>query len=122
MDNRIKLTRDILEKNGFYWGNTANEQDAYGSSYCDVPMFAPEKTWVFDDGDVNIKIRFRDEDANGIMVDDLHTGYIFLDDLDSNRSIEFYFNDEIYVDEFKSLCRLLNNEQLDAYLNAFVVE
>lgn len=89
----IPLTSEILEKNGFYYGNTASEEDfcnAVGCSY-------PEDGWCYDEGAGEIKILFPTESDGGL---------IRLDDQSEDRHLELVFVEPIMLHELQHALKL----------------
>jgi len=89
----IPLTPEILEKNGFYWGNTATEEDFCGAVGCGYP----DCGWCFDEGAGEIKIIFPNETDGGL---------IRLDDQSADRHLELIFVEPIAVHELQHALRL----------------
>lgn len=96
--NPIPLTPEILEKNGFYWGNTATEEDFCGAVGCGYP----ESGWCFDEGAGEIKILFPNETDGGL---------IRLDDQCADRHLELVFVKPIMVHELQHALRLCGIEK-----------
>lgn len=94
----IPITPEILEKNGFYYGNTASEEDfcnAVGCSY-------PEDGWCYDEGVGEIKILFPTE---------LDAGLIRLDDQNADRHLEWVFVEPIMLHELQHALKLCGIEK-----------
>lgn len=89
----VPLTPEILEKNGFYYGNTASEEDfcnAVGCSY-------PEEGWCYDEGAGEIKILFPTESDGGL---------IRLDDQNADKHLELVFVEPIMLHELQHALKL----------------
>lgn len=94
----IPLTPEILEKNGFHYGNTASEEDfcnAVGCSY-------PEDGWCYDEGAGEIKILFPTKSDGGI---------IRLDDQCADRHLEWGFVEPIMLHELQHALKLCGIEK-----------
>lgn len=90
----ILLTSEILEKNGFYFGNTASEEDFCGAVGCGYP----DSGWCFDEGAGEIKIIFPNETDGGL---------IRLDDQSGDRHLELVFVEPIMVHELQHCLKLV---------------
>lgn len=90
----IPLTPEILEKNGFYLGNTASEEDFCGAVGCGYP----DSGWCFDEGAGEIKIIFPNETDGGL---------IRLDDQSGDRHLELVFVEPIMVHELQHCLKLV---------------
>lgn len=90
----IPLTPEILEKNGFYFGNTASEEDFCGAVGCGYP----DSGWCFDEGAGEIKIIFPNETDGGL---------IRLDDQSGDRHLELVFVEPIMVHELQHCLKLV---------------
>lgn len=88
----IPLTKEILDKNGFYWGYSGKEEEFMS----DGNRIRFGKHWVFDKGEGSISIILPSEDSSEIIIDD---GC-------NNRNIFFSFNDRIYIHELQQALRL----------------
>lgn len=91
----IPLTPEILEKNGFYFGYTSNEEDIAHSTI--AQLSEEDKGWVWDEGDGSIKIIFPTESDGG---------FVELDDQSFNRHLSFLFSDNLYVHELQHILKL----------------
>lgn len=91
----IPLTPEILEKNGFYYGYTSNEEDT--SSNTIAQLSEQDKGWVWDEGDGAIKVIFPNE-ADG--------GLVWIDDQCFDRDLSFLFSENIFVHELQHTLRL----------------
>ena len=94
----IPITPEILEKNGWYWGLTSNEEDivsCIGGAY--------DEHWVYDEGAGEISLFFP-KDANG--------GELIIDDQRFNRHLEFVWCDTLYVHEMQNALRLCGLDEL----------
>ena len=96
--NPIPLTPEILNKNGWYWGLTSEEEDM-------VSLFegAYDEHWVYDEGAGEISLIFP-EDTNG--------GFLKVDDQRFNRNLKFLWNDTLYVHELQHALRLCGLDEL----------
>lgn len=90
----IPLTPEILEKNGFYLGNTASEEDFCSAVGCGYP----DSGWCFDEGAGEIKIIFPNETDGGL---------IRLDDQSGDRHLELVFVEPIMVYELQHCLKLV---------------
>lgn len=89
--NPIPLTPEILEKNGFYFGFTSNEEDmayAVGTS-----LHKEDEGWVWDEGNGAIKVIFPNESDGGEVK------------LEDSNYLAFVF-DKICVHQLQQLIRL----------------
>lgn len=91
----IPLTPEILEKNGFKYGYTSNEEDILISGV-GVPIDIP-KGWVLDEGDGSVKIIFPNEYDGGLLS---------ISDQCYNRDMQFVWADILYVHELLHALRL----------------
>jgi hypothetical protein len=89
----IPLTPEILERNGFWFGYTTNEEDFCGSTGAGYP----EKGWCWDEGAGTIKIIFPTEADGGLVV---------LDDGNFDREMSFVFVKTVYVHELQHALKL----------------
>lgn len=94
----IPLTPEILEKNSFYWGYTATEEDFCGAVGCGYP----DKGWCFDEGAGEIKILFPNESDGGL---------VRLDDQSGDRHLELVFAKPLMVHELQHALRLCGIEK-----------
>ena len=88
----IPLTAEILEKNGFYFGYTSQQEDAASQIGCSC-----EKAWTYDEGGGSIQVTFPNECDGGLIV---------LDEQDFDKELEFVFANQIYVHELQHLIRI----------------
>ena len=89
----IPITPEILEKNGWYYGLTSDEEDA---EYC-LGGCHYDQHWCYDEGAGAISLIFpNDEDA----------GQLIVDDQCFNRHLEFIFCDTLHVHELQHALRL----------------
>lgn len=88
----IPLTAEILEKNGFYFGYTSQQEDAASQIGCSC-----EKAWTYDEGGGSIQVTFPNECDGGLIV---------LDDQGFDKNLEFVFANQIYVHELQQALRL----------------
>lgn len=87
----VELTPEILEKNGFHFGFTSNEEDM---AACTTAQLNPnDKGWVWDEGDGAIKVIFPNESDGGEVK------------LEGTNYLACMF-DEIYVHQLQQLIRL----------------
>ena len=89
----IRLTPEILEKNGFWFGYTTNEED-----FCRATgAGCPEKGWCWDDGTGTIKIIFPKGTDGGIVL---------LDDGNFDRDMSLVFVKTLYAHELQHALKL----------------
>lgn len=88
----IPITPEILEKNGFYYGHTAGEEDN-----CVLACEYPKKGWCYGEGAGEIKIIFPNETDGGL---------IRIDDECFDRAIAFVFGKQVFVHELQHALRL----------------
>ena len=99
----IILTPEILEKNGWYYGLTSDEEDA---EYC-LDGCHYDRHWCYDEGVGSISLIFPN-DADG--------GELIIDDQSFNRHLNLVFCDTLHVHELQRalwLCGL--NELADNF-------
>ena len=96
----IPLTPEILEKNGFYYGYTSNEEDLASNTI--VQLSEDDKGWCWDEGCGAIKVIFPNEADGGMLV---------IDDQSFDRHLEFVYSATIYVHELQHAMRLLGIEK-----------
>lgn len=96
----IPLTPEILEKNGFYYGYTSNEEDLASNTI--AQLSEDDKGWCWDEGDGVIKVIFPNE-ADG--------GLIFLDDQSFDRHFKMVFCETIFLHELQHALRLCRIEK-----------
>lgn len=89
----IPLSEELLEKIGFHFGYTSNENDFCSSTGCSLP----EKGWCYDEGDGEIKILFPNESDGGL---------IRLDDQSYDRHLEIVFVKQFYLHELQHLMKI----------------
>ena len=95
----IPLTPEILEKNGWYFGLTSDEEDA---EYC-LDGCHYERHWTYDEGAGSISLIFPN-DADG--------GELIIDDQDFNRHLNLVFCDTLHVHELQRTLRLCGLNEL----------
>lgn len=93
----IPITPEILEKNGFYYGHTAGEEDN-----CVLACEYPKKGWCYGEGAGEIKIIFPNETDGGL---------IRIDDECFDRAIAFVFGKQVFVHELQHALRLCGIEK-----------
>lgn len=96
----IPLTREILEKSGFYFGYTSGEEDLASNTI--AQLSEEDKGWVWDEGDGSIKVIFPNEDFGGMII---------IDDQSFDRHLSLVYNNEVYVHELQHLLRLCGVEK-----------
>lgn len=89
----IPLTPEILEKNGFYFGNTTNEEDFCSSTGAGLPG----EGWCWDEGGGEVKIIFPIGSDGGLVR--LDAGFF-------DKYLEFVFANPICVHHLQHLLRL----------------
>ena len=94
----IPLTPQILKKNDWYWGLTAEEED-----FIKCARGVVDSHWVYDEGVREISLSFPE---------DTYSGFLKIDDQKSNRYIEFLWNDTLYVHELQHALRLCGLDEL----------
>lgn len=101
----IPLTPKILEKNGWYYGLTSDEEDAEqclgGCHY--------NRHWCYDEGAGSISL---------IFPNDTDGGELIIDDLSFNRHLNLVFCDTLHVHELQRALRLCG---LDKFAENFKV-
>lgn len=100
----IPLTTEILEKNGFYYGYTSNEEDLASSTI--AQLSEEDKGWVWDEGDGSVKVIFPNESDGG---------EIQICDQSFDRSMSFVFAENIMLHELQNLltiCRIKKEIEL----------
>ena len=95
----IILTPEILEKNGWYFGLTSDEEDA---EYC-LDGCHYDRHWTYDEGAGSISLIFPN-DADG--------GELIIDDQSFNRHINLVFCDTLHVHELQRILRLCGLNEL----------
>lgn len=98
MTTKVNVTPELLEKNGFHWGNTAGEEESAGA----VGAALPEKGWCFDEGAGEIKIIFP------VGVD---SGLLRIDDQSFDRHLELFFSKSLELNELRHAIRLCKIEK-----------
>lgn len=91
----IPLTTEILEKNGFYYGYTSNEEDLASSTI--AQLSEDDKGWCWDEGDGAIKVIFPNETDGGLLI---------LDDQSFDRHLVMGFGETIFLHELQNALRL----------------
>ena len=91
----IPLTSEILEKNGFYYGYTSDEEDLASNTI--AKLSEDGKGWCWDEGGGAIKVIFPNVADGGLLV---------LDDQSFDRHLEMVFCETIYVHELQHVLRL----------------
>ena len=94
----IPITSETLEKNGWYWGLTSNEEDivsCIGGAY--------DEHWVYDEGAGEISLFFP-KDTNG--------GELRIYDQRLNRHLGLIWFDTLYVHELQRALRLCGLNEL----------
>ena len=95
----IPLTPEILEKNGWYFGLTSDEEDAeYSLGGCHY-----DRHWTYDEGAGSISLIFPN-DADG--------GELIIDDQSFNRHLNLVFCDTLHVHELQRTLRLCGLNEL----------
>ena len=95
----IPLTPEILEKNGWYFGLTSDEEDAeYYLGECHY-----DRHWTYDEGAGSISLLFPN-DADG--------GELIIDDQSFNRHLNLVFCDTLHVHELQRALRLCGLNEL----------
>ena len=95
----IPLTPEILEKNGWYYGLTSDEEDAeqcLGGCHYD-------RHWCYDEGAGSISL---------IFPNDTDGGELIIDDQSFNRHLNFVFCDTLHVHELQRTLRLCGLNEL----------
>lgn len=96
--HHIPLTAEILEKNGWYFGLTSNEEDLKSVSPAHFVSH-----WAYDEGGGEISLFFPNESDGGCLR---------ICDQKFNRSLEFVYCDTIYVHELQNALRLCGMNEL----------
>lgn len=94
----IPLTQEILKKNDWYWGLTAEEDD-----FVKHARGVVNSHWIYDEGVGEISLFFPE---------DKYIGSLKIDDQRFNRYIEFFWNDTLYVHELQHALRLCGLDEL----------
>ena len=95
----IQLTPEILEKNGWYFGLTSDEEDAE----CCLGGCHYDRHWCYDEGAGSISLIFPN-DADG--------GELIIDDQSFNRHLNLVFCDTLHVHELQRTLRLCGLNEL----------
>lgn len=95
----IPLSAEILEKNGWYFGLTSDEEDA---EYC-LGGCHYERHWTYDEGAGSISLIFPN-DADG--------GELIIDDQSFNRHLNLVLCDTLHVHELQRALRLCGLNEL----------
>ena len=95
----IILTPEILEKNGWYFGLTSDEEDA---EYC-LGGCHYDRHWTYDEGAGSISLIFPNG-ADG--------GELIIDDQSFNRHLNLVFCDTLHVHELQRTLRLCGLNEL----------
>ena len=95
----IILTPEILEKNGWYYGLTSDEEDA---EYC-LDGCHYDRHWCYDEGAGSISLIFPN-DAEG--------GELIIDDQSFNRHLNLVFCDTLHVHELQRTLHLCGLNEL----------
>ena len=95
----IPLTAEILEKNGWYYGLTSDEEDAEqclgGCHY--------NRHWCYDEGAGSISL---------IFPNDTDGGELIIDDQSFNRHLNLVFCDTLHVHELQRTLRFCGLNEL----------
>ena len=95
----IPLTPEILEKNGWYYGLTSDEEDAEQSlGGCHY-----NRHWCYDEGAGSISL---------IFPNDTDGGELIIDDQSFNRHLNLVFCDTLHVHELQRELRLCGLNEL----------
>ena len=94
----IPLTKEMLEKNDWYWGLTSDEEDFES---CVMGTYDPH--WVYDEGAGEISLLFPKDTDGGVLK---------IDDQGFNRHLEFVWCDTLYVHELQHALRLCGLNEL----------
>ena len=95
----IPITPEILEKNGWHFGLTSDEEDA---EYC-LGGCHYDRHWTYDEGAGSISLLFPN-DADG--------GELIIDDQSFNRHLNLVFCDTLHVHELQRALRLCGLNEL----------
>lgn len=91
----IPITPEILEKNGFYYGYTSNEEDIASNTI--AQLSEEEKGWVWDEGAGSVKVIFPNESDGG---------EIQICDQGFDRNMAFGFSENIMLHELQHALKL----------------
>lgn len=97
----IPLTKEILEKSGFYFGYTSDEEDLASNTV--AQLSEEDKGWVWDEGDGSIKVILPNESDGGMII---------IDDQSFDRHLSLVYNNEVYVHELQHALRLCGLNEL----------
>ena len=95
----IILTPEILEKNGWYYGLTSDEEDA---EYC-LDGCHYDRHWCYDEGAGSISL---------IFPNDTDGGELIIDDQSFNRYLNLVFCDTLHVHELQRTLHLCGLNEL----------
>ena len=95
----IPITPEILEKNGWYFGLTSDEEDA---EYC-LGGCHYDRHWTYDEGAGSISLIF----PNGT-----DGGELIIDDQSFNRHLNLVFCDTLHVHTLQHALRLCGLDEL----------
>ena len=95
----IILTPEILEKNGWYYGLTSDEEDAEQS----LDGYHFNRHWCYDEGAGSISL---------IFPNDTDGGELIIDDQSFNRHLNLFFCYTLYVHELQRTLRLCGLNEL----------
>ena len=95
----ILITPEILEKNGWYYGLTSDEEDA---EYC-LGGCHYNRHWCYDEGAGSISL---------IFPNDTDGGELIIDDQSFNRHLNLVFCDTLHVHELQRELRLCGLNEL----------
>ena len=95
----IPITPEILEKNGWYYGLTSDEEDA---EYC-LGGCHYDRHWCYDEGAGSISL---------IFPNDTDGGELIIDDQSFNRHLNLVFCDTLHVHELQRALRLCGLNEL----------
>lgn len=95
----IPLTPEILEKNGWYYGLTSDEEDA---EYC-LGGCHYDRHWCYDEGAGSISL---------IFPNDTDGGELIIDDQSFNRHLNLVFCDTLHVHELQRELRVCGLNEL----------
>ena len=96
----IPIAPKILEKNGFYYGYTSNEEDLASNTI--AQLSEEDKGWVWDEGAGSVKVIFPNESDGG---------EIQICDQSFDRSMSFSFAENIMLHELQNAMRLCRIEK-----------
>ena len=96
----IPLTPEILEKNGFHFGYTSDEEDMAFNTI--AQLSEKDKGWVWDEGDGSIKVIFPNESDGGLII---------IDDQSFDKHLTLVFSEDIHIHKFQHTLRLCGIEK-----------